>query len=490
MNPSEKRPISEEVLEKKISTGIETALLHFKKRFNCAQSLLAAYAVDLGMDREMALRIGNAFGGGLGKTGDTCGAVTGALIIIGLKNGAIDVEDNASKDITYMLSKIFIETFRASHHSILCRELMGFDISTTTNPNACERAFSHCPQYIQTAAEILEGLVLDKMSSEQDSRLNSFDRKLAATKDYPLKATDISTFQINIGYKCNLRCTHCHVEASPNRDEEMKAATVEKIIAILKAHDEIKMVDITGGAPELNLHYRHLIASASALGKKVITRTNLAILIEQGMDDIPAFWVKHKVKVVASLPSFTEEVVDRQRGKGVFKKAIAGLKLLNALGYGQAGTGLELDIMFNPEKENLAPGQQMLEQEFRDKLREICGITFNHLIALNNMPIGRLGSSMSGSEKEAYLNKLEKNYNPLTLKNLMCRHLLNVSPDGTLYDCDFWQMMNLPVNCRSSRIEDFDLAELINREIVTLPLCFMCTAGAGASCSGALAEKD
>jgi radical SAM/Cys-rich protein len=196
--------------------------------------------------------------------------------------------------------------------------------------------------------------------------------------------------------------------------------------------------------------------------------------------------VKNRVKVIASLPCYTQEGVDGQRGKGAYDKAIASLKRLNELGYGQEGTGLEIDLMFNPAREGIAPDQQMLEKTYKQKLKEMHGITFNSLVALSNMPIGRLGKLITEDEKKEYLSQLEEKFNPETVKNLMCRHLVSISPNGKLYDCDFWQMTNLPVKNGSSRIEDFDYNRLKNREIITLPQCLMCTAGAGASCSGAL----
>jgi radical SAM/Cys-rich protein len=196
--------------------------------------------------------------------------------------------------------------------------------------------------------------------------------------------------------------------------------------------------------------------------------------------------VKNRVKVIASLPCYTQEGVDGQRGKGAYDKAIASLKRLNELGYGQEGTGLEIDLMFNPAREGIAPDQQMLEKTYKQKLKEMHGITFNSLVALSNMPIGRLGKLITEDEKKEYLSQLEEKFNPETVKNLMCRHLVSISPNGKLYDCDFWQMTNLPVKNGSSRIEDFDYNRLKNREIITLPQCLMCPAGAGASCSGAL----
>ncbi len=319
--------------------------------------------------------------------------------------------------------------------------------------------------------------------------MNIFDQKVKDTGDYPLKAERIETLQVNMGYRCNLACTHCHVEASPYRTEEMSSVIVDKLLDVLKRHDEIKTVDITGGSPELNPNYKRFVKAASDMGKKVMVRSNLAILAEPEMEDIPEFLARHKIKIIASLPCYTEEGVDSQRGKGTYKKAISAFKKLNDLGYGKERTGLEIDIMFNPAGAAIAPDQHALESAYKQKLNEMHGISFNHLIALSNMPIGRLGKSMSEDDKKEYLNQLIEKFNPSTVKNVMCRYLISVSPEGKLYDCDFWQMLNIPVKNVSSDIDNFDYSKLKNREIVTLPLCLMCTAGAGASCGGALVEE-
>lgn len=317
--------------------------------------------------------------------------------------------------------------------------------------------------------------------------MNAFDKKISASDRYPLRADDITTLQVNMGYRCNLSCSHCHVEASPERQEEMSSSTVDLIVGILNNHEAITTVDITGGSPELNPHYEKLLRASVAAGKTVIVRSNLAVLSERGMEGVPGLWADTKVKVVASLPCYTEEGVDSQRGRGTYKKAITALKHLNSLGYGREGTGLEIDIMFNPARAEITPDQMALENAYREKLKEMHGVTFNHLVALGNMPIGRLGRSMSDYEKKDYLRQLEEQYNPETVKNLMCRYLISVGPDGNIYDCDFWQMLKLPVKNRTSNdVASFDYEQLRTREIMTTPLCFMCTAGAGASCSGAL----
>ncbi len=316
--------------------------------------------------------------------------------------------------------------------------------------------------------------------------MNTFDLKIKQCGQYPLAASNISTLQVNIGYTCNLTCSHCHVEASPHREESMPLSTINNILDILKNNDAITTVDITGGSPELNPHFREFVKSCSLLGKNIIVRTNLAIYSEPGMEDIPEHLAAHKVKVVASLPCYSEDGVDSQRGKGTYKKAISALKQLNALGYGKDNTGLVLDIMFNPAKADIAPDQKMLEKAYREKLRDMHGIIFNNLIALSNMPIGRLGKSVSAEEHTDYVQKLVDQFNPDTLDQVMCKSLISISPDGKIYDCDFWQMLNLPVKSTHTDISNFNYRALSSREIFTNALCFMCTAGAGASCSGAL----
>jgi radical SAM/Cys-rich protein len=317
--------------------------------------------------------------------------------------------------------------------------------------------------------------------------MNAFDRKISGNNDYPLSAETVSTLQANMGYRCNLRCTHCHINASPDRTEEMSSDNVSKVIKILREHDEITTLDITGGSPELNRNFRRLVKAAAEMGKNVLVRSNLAIYSEPGMESIPKFLAENKVKIIASLPCYTEEGVDGQRGKGTYKKAVEALKKLNSMGYGIEDTGLEIDIMFNPESAEIAPDQNMLEKAYKEKLKEMHGVTFNHLTALSNMPIGRLGSRLSDEEKQNYIHELKKHYNPATVRNVMCRHLVSVSPDGSIYDCDFWQALKLSVKSREAGdLDSFDFDVLSRREILTGPLCFMCTAGAGASCGGAL----
>lgn len=316
--------------------------------------------------------------------------------------------------------------------------------------------------------------------------MNTFDRRLQEAGHYPLTAREVSTLQVNIGYTCNLRCTHCHVDASPERKERMPLATLSRVLDVLKNNDQIGTVDITGGSPELYPYLKYFVKSCKDLGKKIIVRTNLAVLTEKETQGISEFLAEHKVRIVASLPCYSEENVDKQRGKGTFKKAIAALRHLNSLGYGREGSGLVIDIMFNPSGAAVAPDQSMLESSYKKRLRVEHGITFNRLIALSNMPIGRLGNVLSEQEKKQYVQLLDEQFNSVTLPHVMCRNLVSVAPDGRLYDCDFWQMLGIPMKGGARTIEDFHYPSLKSREIATNSLCLMCTSGAGASCNGAL----
>ncbi len=323
-----------------------------------------------------------------------------------------------------------------------------------------------------------------------DVSMNIFDLKLKVTGKYPLKAKRFNVLEANVGYKYNLRCTHCYVESSPERTEEMTLSTINKILNILRENNEITTLDITGGAPELNPHYKYFVKSAVDMGKKVMVRSNLAIFTEPAMEDIPEFLAENRVKIIASLPCVTEEGVDSQRGKGTYKKVISILKKLNGLGYGKEGTSLELDLVFNPAKASLAPEQQMLEKVYKDKLKEMHGIVFNHLIALPNHPGGRLRKSMSGDEIRTYEKELEEKFNPGAIENVMCRHIINISYEGKLYDCECAQMAGLPVKSEIAGIDNFDYERLIRREIITMPYCFICTAGAGSTCLPSDASKS
>ncbi|WP_428262705.1 arsenosugar biosynthesis radical SAM (seleno)protein ArsS [Haliangium sp.] len=307
-----------------------------------------------------------------------------------------------------------------------------------------------------------------------------------------LTAGAVSTLQINLGKLCNQACLHCHVEAGPKRTEQMSVEVADRVIALMEASPAVRTVDITGGAPELNPHFRRLVQAARGGGREVIDRCNLTILFEPGQEDLAAFLAELGVHVVASLPCYSRDNVDKQRGQGVFAKSIEGLRRLNSLGYGRPGTELVLDLVYNPGGPTLPPPQARLESDYRTRLGEDFGISFNHLYTLTNMPIRRFAHHLAREQQwERYLTLLVESFNPGTVDGLMCRAQVSVGWDGSLYDCDFNQMLELPLSLgpdpRAPTVWDIDdLDALHGRPIVTDGHCFGCTAGAGSSCSGAL----
>jgi radical SAM/Cys-rich protein len=315
----------------------------------------------------------------------------------------------------------------------------------------------------------------------------TFETQLAQAGRWPLHAAGIDTLQVNVGKRCNQTCRHCHVDAGPRRSEMMTRETAELVIEVLRRY-AIPKVDITGGAPELNPNFEYLVAEARALGRHVIDRCNLTVFYVEGKGYLPEFLRDHQVEIIASLPCYLESNVDAQRGKGVYAKSIEALRWLNRLGYGQPGSGLELNLVYNPLGPSLPPPQQALEQAYRQQLGERFGIVFNHLYTLTNMPINRfLADLVRHGQYEQYMELLAQKFNPATVEGLMCRSLISVGWDGALYDCDFNQMLDLPLNHGLPRhLRDFDAVILGRRSIRTGPHCFGCTAGAGSSCGGAL----
>ena len=301
-----------------------------------------------------------------------------------------------------------------------------------------------------------------------------------------LRRHDLNTLQVNLGYRCNQACSHCHVAAGPHRSEMMATETLELIPAVLRARG-ISTLDLTGGAPELHPGFRDLVRRVRALGVAVIDRCNLTILSEPGQEDLARFLADQGVNVVASLPCYLEENVDRQRGQGVFQRSIAGLQQLNRLGYGQAGSGLELDLVFNPQGPSLPPPQAQLEEDYKRELLAQHGVVFNRLLALANMPIQRFAAALQGSGSlEDYLSLLRRSHRPENLDQVMCRSLISVDWLGNLYDCDFNQQLGLPLP------RPRKLADLLDWDPAATPIrvaehCHGCTAGSGSSCGGALA---
>jgi radical SAM/Cys-rich protein len=302
-----------------------------------------------------------------------------------------------------------------------------------------------------------------------------------------LRRRELTTLQINVGKLCNQACHHCHVEAGPKRTEIMRAEVAERILALLSAAPSIAIVDITGGAPELNANFRGLVTESRRMGKQVIDRCNLTVLFEPGLEEMPQFLAANRSQVTASLPCYTAANVDQQRGKGVFEKSIRALRLLNTIGYGQPGSGLELDLVYNPLGASLPPPQEKLEADYKRELREHFGIEFNRLFTITNMPIKRFAEFLLREGKhESYMGLLANHFNPATVERLMCRELVSVGWDGKLYDCDFNQMLDLETPGRKTIWQIDSFAELAASEIATANHCFGCTAGAGSSCGGSL----
>jgi radical SAM/Cys-rich protein len=315
-----------------------------------------------------------------------------------------------------------------------------------------------------------------------------FDEKLARSGLFPLTAVGIETLQINVGKLCNQTCRHCHVDAAPDRKEIMTRETAELCVGVLKK-SEIPRVDITGGAPELNPNFRWLVSEAKRLGRQVIDRCNLSVLLLPSQSDLAGFLARNQVEIIASLPYFAAERTDSQRGAGVFDKSIEALRNLNALGYGKEGSGLALNLVYNPTGAFLPPSQGAVEADFKRELGTRYGIVFNSLYVITNMPISRfLEFLLRTGNYDRYMQRLIQAYNPTAAAGVMCRHTLSVGWDGALYDCDFNQMLDLPVaRGAPGHIRDFVQKPLDSRRILTGQHCYGCTAGAGSSCGGATA---
>ncbi len=312
---------------------------------------------------------------------------------------------------------------------------------------------------------------------------------LLEVTDFPaLRRARLETLQVNLGYLCNQSCVHCHVNAGPNRKEIMQRDTVDQVLEYLRAQ-RLGTLDLTGGAPELNPHFKYLVQAARQLDVRVIDRCNLSVLEQPGLEDMAEFLAGHGVEITASLPCYLEENVNSQRGDGVFQASIRVLRKLNALGYGRPG-GLSLNLVYNPQGPSLPPPQQALEQDYKKHLFGRYGVVFNHLYSLANMPIQRFGSTLvSKGQFEDYMNLLRGAHQHANLESVMCRSLISVDWQGYVYDCDFNQMLNLPLRLNGKpRVHLRELLEvnLEGRGIVVKDHCYGCTAGQGSSCGGAL----
>lgn len=324
---------------------------------------------------------------------------------------------------------------------------------------------------------------------EPQTKVHSFRAALLQLGCWPLRRAAVETLQVNVGKVCNQACHHCHVEAGPLRTEAMTRHTAELVLELLSQSAETTVLDITGGAPELNANFRYLVEGASRLGKQVIDRCNLTILCQPGQEDTARFLADHQVEVVASLPCYGSENVDRQRGVGVFEASLLALQKLNRLGYGYPNSRLRLNLVYNPGGPSLPPPQASLEEEYRRELGSRFDVRFNRLLTLTNMPIRRFADYLERTgQASAYQSLLVRHFNPATLPQLMCTTLLSVGYDGVLYDCDFNQMLEIPLAEGPRTLWDLErLEDLAGRPIVTDTHCFGCTAGSGSSCGGALA---
>jgi radical SAM/Cys-rich protein len=318
-----------------------------------------------------------------------------------------------------------------------------------------------------------------------------FAQTLARSGQEPLRAAGIQVLQVNVGKLCNQTCRHCHVDAGPERREIMARPTMEICLDVL-ARADIPVLDITGGAPEMNPHFRWFVAEARRLGRHVIDRCNLTILLAPGYDDLPQFLAEQRVEIVASLPCYLAENTDAQRGEGVFERSITALRRLNALGYGGPDRALVLTLVYNPVGPSLPPPQAGMEAAYRRELTQRYGIVFNRLYTIANMPISRFLEDLARAGRhEEYLAKLVAAYNPEVVPGVMCRTTLSVGWDGRLYDCDFNQMLNLDLAPGLPRhIRDFDAASLSRRPIVTASHCYGCTAGSGSGCQGSIVNAS
>jgi radical SAM/Cys-rich protein len=321
-------------------------------------------------------------------------------------------------------------------------------------------------------------------------------KQMLADCELDLRPLAVETLQVNVGKLCNQACKHCHVDAGPARTEMMTGKAIDRCLEILRAYPQIKVLDITGGAPELNEHFQHFVRETGTMGKHVRVRHNLTVTLDphpvtgQSMEFLPEFFRDHKVEVVSSLPYFQEQETDAQRGRGVFQKSIESLKRLNSIGYGRPEGGLLLNLVYNPVGAYLPPSQGAIESEFRRELGNRFALEFNNLFVFTNMPINRFKHFLERAGiYDRYMLRLIKAFNPTAAEGVMCRSLVSVGYDGTLYDCDFNQMLDWRVNHgRAHTIWDFDFDRLLGRQILFGTHCYGCTAGAGSGCGGAVVK--
>jgi radical SAM/Cys-rich protein len=336
--------------------------------------------------------------------------------------------------------------------------------------------------YLAKAPNQVRLLEKDQLQGER------FSDKLKSCGLSPLQPTGLDILQLNLGYMCDLTCEHCHVDAGPDRKEIMTKETLEQVLRVVD-HSDVKTVDLTGGAPEMNPHFLWLVEELSLRNVKTIVRSNLTILVSnKKFRTYPEFFKKHRIEVIASLPCYTQENVDKQRGNGVFNKSIESLRILNSIGYGKEGTGLNLHLVFNPGGASLPPAQDALEKDYKVRLKEDWDLEFNNLYTITNLPISRyLDFLLAAGKYESYMSTLVGAFNPVAAENVMCRNTLSIDWEGYMYDCDFNQMLQLKVASKQNHIKDFDASSINQRNIVVGQHCYGCTAGAGSSCQGSIA---
>lgn len=329
-----------------------------------------------------------------------------------------------------------------------------------------------------------------KLLEQNQEQFKPFKDQLNHISLSPMLPKNLEVFQINLGKMCNQVCTHCHVDAGPDRKEIMTKETMEIILDILKSNSTFKIVDMTGGAPEMNPNFRWFVEEVSKLGIQMYVRCNLTIITaNKKYYDLPEFFKHHKIEIISSLPFYSKDRTDKQRGDGVFESSIRALKMLNSVGYGSSSSDLKLNLVYNPAGAFLPPDQIALEKEYKAALLKDFSIEFNNLFAITNLPVSRyLDYLVSSGNFEDYMTKLIDAFNPTAAMNVMCRNTISIGWDGYIYDCDFNQMLELKVSCKESQhISTFQFNALAERAIVVNNHCYGCTAGSGSSCGGAVA---
>lgn len=356
------------------------------------------------------------------------------------------------------------------------------------NPGSAKSKLASLKRQQHQLSDVRVQLDILEHGEAGDFVLIPFQQKLEESNLYPLLPTQLQVFQVNVGKMCNQICKHCHVDAGPDRKEIMTRETMQECLNALRLNPSLKTVDLTGGAPEMNPHFRWFVQEIRKLGKHIIVRCNLTIILSnKKYHDLPQFFKEHEVEVVSSLPFYTQDRTDRQRGDGVFEDSIRALQMLNEVGYGKEDTGLILNLVYNPAGAFMPPPQESLKREYKTALLKNFGIQFNDLFAITNLPISRyLDYLLQSGNYERYMEKLLNAFNPVAAANVMCRNTISIGWDGYLYDCDFNQMLDLKVDGISKHISQFNTETLSQRNIIVNQHCFGCTAGSGSSCGGAV----